>query len=152
MNISNIPAEYGLFEPTAVFVPFRHFLDNDSLTLLSTEIFGPFQVMTEYSPSEMKELLSVLDRIPHHLTGSICSNDIRFVDNILGNTVNGVTYTGILSRTTGAPQNHYFGPAGDPRSSGIGTPEALRDMWSCHRETVVDVGPLPEGFQFSDPH
>ena len=24
MNISNIPAEYGLFEPTAVFVPFKY--------------------------------------------------------------------------------------------------------------------------------
>jgi hypothetical protein len=34
---------------------------------------------------------------------------------VLGETVNGTTYTGIMARTTGAPQNHWFGPAGDPR-------------------------------------
>ena len=28
-------------------------------------------------------------------------------------------------RTTGAPQNHWFGPCGDPRSAGIGSPEAI---------------------------
>ena len=26
----------------------------------------------------------------------------------------------------GAPQNHWFGPAGDPRAAGIGTPEAIK--------------------------
>jgi 1-pyrroline-5-carboxylate dehydrogenase len=29
------------------------------------------------------------------------------------------------ARTTGAPQNHWFGPCGDPRAAGIGTPEAI---------------------------
>ena len=29
------------------------------------------------------------------------------------------------ARTTGAPQNHWFGPSGDPRAAGIGTPEAI---------------------------
>jgi hypothetical protein len=38
----------------------------------------------------------------------------------------------------GAPQNHWFGPAGDPRGAGIGTPEAIKMVWSCHREIVVD--------------
>ena len=46
----------------------------------------------------------------------------------------------------GAPQNHWFGPAGDPRAAGIGTPEAIRLVWSCHREIINDVGPVPEGF------
>lgn len=36
---------------------------------------------------------------------------------VLGNTVNGTTYAGIRARTTGAPQNHWFGPAGDPRQA-----------------------------------
>lgn len=152
MNITNVPSEYGLFKPTAVFVPLKHFLNPEALPLLATEIFGPFQVVTEYEPNQIEEVLSVLEKIPHHLTGSVCSNDQRFVDHFLANTVNGVTYTGILSRTTGAPQNHYFGPSGDPRSSGIGTPEALRDMWSCHREVVVDIGPLDSDFVFPDPH
>ncbi|KFK24134.1 hypothetical protein AALP_AAs67913U000100, partial [Arabis alpina] len=44
----------------------------------------------------------------------------------IGNTVNGTTYAGLRGRTTGAPQNHWFGPAGDPRGAGIGTPEAIK--------------------------
>ncbi|RZC50445.1 hypothetical protein C5167_018876 [Papaver somniferum] len=49
--------------------------------------------------------------------------------------------TGVL--TTGAPENHSFGPAGEPRGSVFGTPGALKLVWSCHRETVYDVGPVP---------
>ena len=66
---------------------------------------------------------------------------------VLANTVNGTTYAGIRARTTGAPQNHWFGPAGDPRSAGIGTPEAIRLVWSCHREIINDVGPIPSSFK-----
>lgn len=36
-------------------------------------------------------------------------------------------------RTTGAPQNHWFGPGADCRAAGIGTREAIRVVWSCHR-------------------
>src|SRR5690242_13562308 len=57
---------------------------------------------------------------------------------VLANTVNGTTYTGIRARTTGAPQNHWFGPSGDPRGAGIGTPEAIRLVWSAHREIIFD--------------
>ncbi|KAK4394426.1 putative aldehyde dehydrogenase [Sesamum angolense] len=63
---------------------------------------------------------------------------------IIGNTVNGTTYAGLRARTTGAPQNHWFGPAGDPRGAGIGTPEAIKLVWSCHREIIYDVGPVPK--------
>jgi hypothetical protein len=42
----------------------------------------------------------------------------------------------------GAPQNHWFGPAGDPRAAGIGTPEAIQLVWSGHREIIWDVGPV----------
>ena len=38
-----------------------------------------------------------------------------------------------------------FGPAGDPRGAGIGTPEAIQLVWSCHREIISDVGPVPTG-------
>ncbi len=40
---------------------------------------------------------------------------------LLSHSVNGTTYCGLRARTTGAPQNHWFGPAGDPRAAGIGT-------------------------------
>ncbi len=46
-----------------------------------------------------------------------------------------------------APQNHWFGPAGDPRAAGIGTPDAIRLVWSCHREIVKDWGPIPQDVQ-----
>ena len=64
---------------------------------------------------------------------------------VLAHTVNGTTYTGIRARTTGAPQNHWFGPAGDPRGAGIGTPDAIRLVWSTHREIIQDSGPVPAG-------
>ena len=46
------------------------------------------------------------------------------------------------NRTTGAPTNHWFGPAGDPRAAGIGSPEAILSVWSCHREIVRDELPV----------
>ena len=72
-------------------------------------------------------------------------NPITCAAQVLANTVNGTTYAGLRARTTGAPQNHWFGPAGDPRAAGIGTPEAIRLVWSCHREIISDVGPVPRG-------
>ena len=50
--------------------------------------------------------------------------------------MNGTTYAGRRARTTGAPQNHWFGPAGTPLAGGIGTIEAIRLVWSCHREVI----------------
>lgn len=29
------------------------------------------------------------------------------------------------------------------RGAGIGTPEAIRLVWSCHREIIYDQGPVP---------
>ena len=80
----------------------------------------------------------LLNKMQNHLTAGIVSNDNHFLHEVLGNTVNGTTYVGIRGRTTGAPQNHWFGPAGDPRGAGIGTPEAIRLVWSCHREVIGD--------------
>ena len=51
-------------------------------------------------------------------------------------------HAGRRARTTGAPQNHRFGPCGDPRSAGIHTPDAIRLCWSSHREVIADVGPV----------
>jgi 1-pyrroline-5-carboxylate dehydrogenase len=69
------------------------------------------------------------------------------VQEVIGNSVNGTTYAGLRGRTTGAPQNHWFGPAGDPRGAGIGTPEAIKLVWSCHREVIYDYGPVPQGWE-----
>jgi 1-pyrroline-5-carboxylate dehydrogenase len=95
--------------------------------------------------SELHQVLDALEAMSHHLTAAVVSNDIPFLQTVLANTVNGTTYAGIRARTTGAPQNHWFGPAGDPRGAGIGTPEAIKLVWSCHREIIQDVGPAPAG-------
>jgi len=87
-------------------------------------------------------VLEALERTEAHLTAAVVSRDIQFQNHILANTVNGTTYSGIRARTTGAPQNHWFGPAGDPRGGGIGSPEAIKLVWSCHREIIFDQGPV----------
>lgn len=77
-------------------------------------------------------------------TVHVDQDTLRICLQVLGHTVNGTTYVGRRARTTGAPQNHWFGPAGDPRGAGIGTPEAIRLVWSCHREIIHDFGPCPQ--------
>lgn len=37
-----IPAMYGAYEPTAIFVPLKHFRSAKKFKLLTTELFGPF--------------------------------------------------------------------------------------------------------------
>eukprot|EP00879_Flechtneria_rotunda_P016977 GHRR01017773.1.p1 GENE.GHRR01017773.1~~GHRR01017773.1.p1 ORF type:complete len:544 (+),score=178.14 GHRR01017773.1:415-2046(+) len=142
-----IPECYGALEPTAVFVPLDAMKDPAAFELVTTEVFGPFQVITEYTDDELPLVLALFEFMFHHLTAAVVSNDALFLQKVLGNTVNGTTYAGVRARTTGAPQNHWFGPAGDPRGAGIGTPEAIRLVWSCHREIIQDYGPVPDSSQ-----
>ncbi|OQS02563.1 delta-1-pyrroline-5-carboxylate dehydrogenase 12A1, mitochondrial-like [Thraustotheca clavata] len=122
----SIPSCYGAIEPTAVFVPIEEACKPENFELVTTEIFGPFQILTEYDDSQVDTVLDMLERMEAHLTASVVSNDVAFQQRILANSVNGTTYNGIRARTTGAPQNHWFGPAGDPRAGAIGTPEAIK--------------------------
>merc|ERR1712232_329830 len=145
------PAKYGMVEPTAVFVPLKEALNPEHFDAVMTEIFGPFRVLTSYDDDSLELVLEACERIPHHLTAAVVSNDPRFSAKVLGRTVNGTTYAGIRARTTGAPQNHWFGPAGDPRGAGIGTPYAIQLVWSCHREIIHDTGDIPKGWVRSPP-
>ena len=86
------------------------------------------------------------------MTCGIVSNDARFVNHVLANTVNGVTYVGSRARTTGAPQNHWFGPAGDPRGCGIGSAEAINACWTTHREIIQDIGPVSSQWKMPKPN
>lgn len=141
----SIPKCYGAVRPTAVKVPLVALSDPGHFAAATTEVFGPFQVVVEYSDQDLPDVLSALERMSHHLTAAVVSNDAPFLQRVLAHTVNGTTYAGVRARTTGAPQNHWFGPAGDPRGAGIGTPEAIRLVWSCHREIIWDQGPVPDG-------
>jgi 1-pyrroline-5-carboxylate dehydrogenase len=136
-----VPECYGMLEPTAIKVPLD-LLFGDKFELITTELFGPFQIIVEYEDNDLSKITSILEKITNRLTAAIVSNEIPFQQKILGMTVNGTTYCGMRARTTGAPQNHWFGPSGDPRAAGIGTPEAIRNTWSSHREIIFDQGPL----------
>ncbi len=96
-----------------------------------------------YGDEGLPDVLRVLERMSHHLTAAVVSADVEFQAQVLAASVNGTTYCGMRARTTGAPQNHWFGPSGDPRAAGIGTPEAIVSTWSGHREIVFDQGALP---------
>eukprot|EP00980_Cylindrotheca_fusiformis_P023867 scaffold11076_cov122-Cylindrotheca_fusiformis.AAC.11 len=134
----NIPEIYGAVEPTAVMVPLEEMMKDENFGACTTELFAPFQVLTTYNDDTLDSVLEALEKMSHHLTAAVVSNDPKFQAKILANTVNGTTYAGRRARTTGAPQNHWFGPAGDPRGCGIGTPEAIQLVWSCHREIIND--------------
>lgn len=141
-----IPEKYGAVEPTAVFVPLEEMMKDENFDACVTELFAPFQVITYYNDDTLDTVLEATERMSHHLTAAVVSNDAAFQTKVLANTVNGTTYAGRRARTTGAPQNHWFGPAGDPRGAGIGTPEAIQLVWSCHREIIHD-NLVPSGWQ-----
>ena len=138
----SIPKVYGAIEPTAVYVPLHELLKPGNYEIATTEVFGPLQVVTEWKDGETNLVLNALQRMSHHLTAGVVSNDPIFINEIVSNTVNGTTYAGLRARTTGAPQNHWFGPSGDPRGAGIGTREAIQLVWSSHREVISDYGPI----------
>mmetsp|Transcript_25534 Transcript_25534/g.39255 ORF Transcript_25534/g.39255 Transcript_25534/m.39255 type:complete len:549 (+) Transcript_25534:167-1813(+) len=142
----NIPEVYGAVEPTAVFVPLKEMLKDENFEVCTTEIFAPFQVVTTFADDERSLVIEACERMSNHLTAAVVSNDVEFQTAILANTVNGTTYAGRRARTTGAPQNHWFGPAGDARGAGIGTPEAIKMVWSCHREIIMDTV-VPSGWE-----
>ncbi|CAL1368201.1 unnamed protein product [Linum trigynum] len=143
----SIPSIYGAVKPTAVYVPLEEILKEGNYELVTKEVFGPFQVVTEYKESQLSMVLEALERMHAHLTAAVVSNDVLFLQEVIGQSVNGTTYAGLRARTTGAPQNHWFGPAGDPRGAGIGTPEAIKLVWSCHREIIYDIGPVPQQWE-----
>jgi len=99
----SIPDCYGSFKPTAVYVPLKHFRGAKKFKLITTELFGPFQIVTDYNTSDLDLVLEIFERMSHHLTAAVVSNDPIFTDQVLGATVNGTTYAGIRARTTGAP-------------------------------------------------
>jgi len=135
------PSCYGSFEPTAVFVPLKSIASH--VDLVTTEVFGPFQIVTTWqTKDDLTLLLNICNSMEHHLTAGVVDNDPDFLNNVLGQTINGTTYAGIRARTTGAPQWHFFGPCGHPAAGAIGTVEAIRNIWSLNRTIIKDTNVL----------
>ena len=97
----SIPECYGAIEPTAVFVPLEELLKPDHFDVCTTELFGPFQILTSYGDHELPHVLEACERMEQHLTAAVVSNNVRFVNHVLAHTVNGTTYAGMRARTTG---------------------------------------------------
>lgn len=145
-----IPDCYGAYEPTAVYVPSRLFDADQHFELLTKEIFGPFQIIVEYNDQQVGAMLQILEKVSRRLTAAIVSNDPEFIGKVLGATKNGTTYVGLRARTSGAPQNHFFGPCG-PTAAGIGTPESIISTWTSHREIIFDTFSPLVGWTPPDP-
>lgn len=138
-GIYRIPGAYGCYRPTAVFVPLDQIVPH--FALVTTEVFAPVQIVTEWeTQQDLQLVLQILNHLPHHLTAGIVDRNVNFVEYMLGRTRNATTYAGILGRTSGAPQWHRFGGGGHPAAAGIGTPEAIRDVWTYPREVIKDWG------------
>jgi 1-pyrroline-5-carboxylate dehydrogenase len=90
-----------------VYVPLSRIASKKYFQLATTEVFGPVQVVSDYSTAGLPKLLRILERMSHHLTAAVVSNNVEFTNKVLGQTVNGTTYAGRRARTTGAPQNHW---------------------------------------------
>lgn len=90
----NIPEKYGACEPTAVMVPLEEMMKEENFENCVTELFAPFQVITFYNDDTMDLMLEALERMSHHLTAAVVSNDVEFQTKVLANTVNGTTYAG----------------------------------------------------------
>jgi 1-pyrroline-5-carboxylate dehydrogenase len=147
----SIPPQYGAMEATAVSVPLEEALKAAHYATVTREVFGPVQVVLEWSDEQLPLVLQACERMEHHLTAGVVSNDPVFTSKVMGSTVNGTQYIGWRARTTGAPQNHWFGPSGDPRGAGIGTKEAIQLVWSSHREIIEDWGPVASGWTLPPP-
>lgn len=131
-----VPEQYGTYKPTLIELPFDRIADN--FDLVTKEIFAPISIITFYSDDDLSEIIKLTDCMEHRLTCAIVSKDLEFINEFMGKTTNGTTYVGKRARTTGAPQNHFFGPSGDPRAAGIGSVESIINTWSCHRTIVRD--------------
>ncbi|MBI5005129.1 MAG: aldehyde dehydrogenase family protein [Candidatus Lloydbacteria bacterium] len=141
-----IPEQYGAMEPTAVSLPLNALSDHEIFRLVTQEIFGPFQIIVEYKDTDMPEVLNIIKKIKHKLTAAIVSDNIPFINQVVGASANGTTYAGYRARTTGAPEWHGFHPAG-VLAANIGTIEAIREVWSYGRTIVFDNGSLPNRWE-----
>nr|AFK43067.1 unknown [Lotus japonicus] len=56
----SIPSIYGAIKPTAVYVPLEEIVKDKNYELVTKEIFGPFQIVTDYKSSQLSIVLDAL--------------------------------------------------------------------------------------------
>jgi len=65
-------------------VPLKYFRNKKKFDLLTTEIFGPVSIVTEYNTKDVSKVINCLEGMNNHLTAAVVSNDVKFVDKVLG--------------------------------------------------------------------
>ncbi|ONK59351.1 uncharacterized protein A4U43_C08F5550 [Asparagus officinalis] len=70
----SIPKIYGAIQPTAVFVPIDEILKENNFSLVTKEIFGPFQIVTQYKQDQLDMVLDALEKMHAHLTAAVVSS------------------------------------------------------------------------------
>ncbi|CAK9159957.1 unnamed protein product, partial [Ilex paraguariensis] len=83
----SIPQIYGAIKPTAVFVPLEEMLKDNNYELVTREIFGPFQIITEYKDNQLSMVLDALERMHAHLSAAVVSNDLLFLQARLSDSL-----------------------------------------------------------------
>lgn len=92
-----VPAQYGVYEPTAVFVPIEEAVTDEHFDTVTRELFGPVQVICSYGDHQLEShVLASCERMNDHLSAAIVSNDPTFLHACIGSTINGTTYAGNL--------------------------------------------------------
>ena len=79
----SIPDCYGSWEPTAVYIPIDMMLKAEYFDLVTTEIFGPFQIIIDYKDAELDKVLELTERMHANLTAAVVSNDIVFQSKVI---------------------------------------------------------------------
>ena len=95
-----IPDKYGAVEPTAVFVPVVEMMKMENFGTCCQELFAPFQVVTMFNDDSLDTVLEACERVSHHLTAAIVSNDAEFQHKVVSSSVNGTSYVGRRARST----------------------------------------------------
>ena len=80
----DVPECYGMVEPTAVYVPLDQILKEENFSTVCSELFGPFFVVTSYDDSTLPGVLEACERMSHHLTAAVVSNDSDFQQKVRG--------------------------------------------------------------------
>lgn len=74
----SIPDCYGAMPPTAVYVPIETIMASDAnFALATTELFGPFQIITSYKEGQLALVIQMLNQMQNHLTAGVVSNDLQ---------------------------------------------------------------------------
>jgi 1-pyrroline-5-carboxylate dehydrogenase len=74
----SIPDCYGAMPPTAVYVPIETIMATDAnFALATTELFGPFQIITSYKDGQLPLVIQMLNRMQNHLTAGVVSSDMQ---------------------------------------------------------------------------